>query len=144
MAELDAIEGENDFSIPSVIPLGWTDNHVLGTAVIDGNYADIFAGEWITLLRRKLASKCLSLGIKDFDASVLQSGSPRRVTQLASRVVYELSLPGIYYRSRYGHDFENWAVFEPFRITDMASWAIAKDNPALLQAARILELTVIC
>jgi hypothetical protein len=107
-----------------------------------GNYAEICGGEWITFLSRKLASECLSLGIRDFDASVLQSGSPRRITQLASRAVYEMGLAGIYYRSRYANNFENWALFEPFRIHDTASRPIAKDYPALLEAARILGLKV--
>lgn len=142
LAELKAMEGEDDFPKPGRVPPDWNENRVLGTASIEGNYADICGGEWITLLRRKLASDCLNLGIKEFDASVLQSGSAEalRITQLASRVVYELGLPGIYYRSRYGHDFENWALFEPFRLRETASWPIAKDNPALLEAADILGL----
>src|SRR5262245_18900018 len=62
---------------------------------------------------------------------IVQSGSPRLITQLASRVVYEVGFAGIYYRSRYGHGFENWACFEPFRIRDTDSQAIAKDHAVL-------------
>ena len=65
---------------------------------------------------------------------MLQSGSPRHITQLASRVVYEIGLPGI----RYAQDLENWALFEPFRIRDTASKPIANDHPALRTAAGIL------
>ena len=139
LAELEAIAGENDFPAPGVPP-DWHENRVLGSATATGNYADVCGAEWITHLRRKLASDCLSLGISDFDASVLQRGSPRLITQLASRAVYELGLPGIYYRSRYGHDFANWALFEPFRIHDMTSWPIAQDSADLVEAARILGL----
>jgi hypothetical protein len=91
----------------------------------------------------KLASQCLRLGITDLDASVLQSGSPRHITQLASRLVYELGFAGVYYRSRYSHELENWALVEPFRIRDTASTPITKDNPALLQAIHILGLKLV-
>jgi hypothetical protein len=47
---------------------------------------------------------------------------------------------GIYYRSRYGHDLENWAVFEPFPITRAVTQAIAADDPDFLNALRILGL----
>ena len=140
LAELHAIEGEDDFPQPGEVPPGWNEHRMFGTASADGSYADICGGEWITHLQRQLASDCVHLGLTDFDASVLQSRPLRRITQLASRVVYELGLPGIYYRSRYGHDFENWALFEPFRIRETASWPISKDHPALLEAARILGL----
>jgi RES domain len=140
LAELKAIEGEDDFFPLGEVPPDWCANRVMGTASAEGNYAEICAGEWITHLRRKLASECLRLGIKDLDASVLQSGSPRHITQLASRVVYELRFPGIYFLSRYAHDLENWALFEPFRIRDTASKPIANDHPALREAVHILGL----
>jgi hypothetical protein len=50
------------------------------------------------------------------------------------------SFDGIYYRSRYGHDLENWALFEPFRIRRATSQALATDDPALVEALRILGL----
>jgi hypothetical protein len=67
-------------------------------------------------LRQTLASECMKLGLDDLDVSVLQQGKPRRLTQLSSLEVYKAGLNGIYYRSRYGHDLENWALFEPFQI----------------------------
>jgi len=142
LAELREIEGEDDFATLGQVPLDWNKNRGLGSASTDGNFAEICGGEWITMLRKKLASDCLSLGVKDFDASVLQSASPRLITQLASRVVYELGLPGIYYRSRYGHNFENWALFEPFRIRNTMTQPIPKHHPALIQATEILGLSV--
>jgi hypothetical protein len=38
------------------------------------------------------------------------------MTQFVSRIVFNGGLAGIYYRSKYGHDIENWALFEPFQI----------------------------
>jgi len=50
--------------------------------------------------------------------------------------------PGVYYRSRYAHDLENWALFEPFRTREMTSEPIADDRPAFREALRILGLKV--
>ena len=140
IAELETIEGENDFFPLGAVPVSWCANRALGSALADGSYAAICGGEWITYLRRRLASECLRQGIPDLDASVLQSGLSRRITQLASRVAYDLDYPGVYYRSRYGHDLENWALFEPFRIREMTSEPIADNRSAFREALRILGL----
>lgn len=140
LAELEAIEGNNDFFPLGTVPLEWCANRLLGTASAEGQYADICGGEWITHLRRRLASECLRLGIPDLDASVLQSGLSRRLTQLVSRVAYAQGYPGICYRSRYSHDLENWALFEPFRLRDASSEPIDNDRSAFQEALRILGL----
>jgi hypothetical protein len=140
LAAAKGIRGDDDFTPSGKVPPGWHENRTIGTARADGNYADICGSEWLAYLRQKLASDCLELGLNEFDASLLQSGRPRRITQLASRIVFELGYPGIYYRSRYGHDIDNWALFERFRIRDTSSQAIAKSHPALIEAARILGI----
>lgn len=142
LKELNAIDGENDFSPIGQVPPEWNERRLLGSAVAFGDaYAEIAGAEWITLLRRELLADCLRLGIKDIDASVLK-GSQRPITQLASRTVFEHEYKGICYRSRYGDQFENWALFEPFLLKDTHSSAIAKDHPALLEAAKILGLNM--
>jgi hypothetical protein len=140
LAELREIDGDNDFFPLGEVPREWCDQRLFGAAFADGNYADICASQWIAFLRRKLADECLRLGLRDLDAAVLQRDAPRRITQLASLQVYELGLPGIYYRSRYGHDLENWALFEPFQITPTNSGAIASNDSALLEVLKILGL----
>ena len=142
LAAVKTIVGDNDFTSPGRVPSGWERNRALGTARGEGSFADICGTEWIAHLRPKLASDCVRLGLKEFDASVLQGAAPRMITQLASRIAYELGYPGIYYRSRYGRDLENWALFEPFRISDAYSRAITRDYPALVQAAEILGIEV--
>lgn len=143
LMELQSIDGDNDFPNPGEIPAEWWPPRVLGSASAHGNYADIYGAQWIMHLRPKLASECLRLGIKDLDASVLQSAAPRRITQLAGRAAYELGLAGIYYRSRYGHDLENWALFEPFRIRDMNSTPLSKEHPDVRSAVEILGLKLL-
>ena len=72
---------------------------------------------------------------------MLQRGEPRKLSQLASRKVYDLNLDGIYYRSRYGHDLENWALFESFRIGPRERPVeINFQDPDLGQACRILGI----
>ena len=140
LEELKEIEGDDDFLPLATVPLKWCLNRVIGTASAEGDYADICGAEWIARLRRRLASECLRLGFPDLDAAALQSSSPRMLTQLVSRVVYDMGLPGIYFRSRYGHNLENWALFEPCRIRDVKSVRITADHPALAEALRILGL----
>lgn len=69
-----------------------------------------------------------------------ESAFPRRITQLASRQAYEAGCAGIYYLSRYGHDLENWAIFEPFPIRPGESRAISPDDENFLKALDILGL----
>ncbi len=138
--ELRAIEGDDDFLPIGEVPLNWCSNRVIGTASSEGNYADICGVEWIVLLRRRLASECLRLGFPDLDAAALQTSSPRTLTMLVSRVVYDMGLPGIYFRSRYGHNLENWALFEPCRLQHMKSERVERQHPALAEAMAILGL----
>ena len=91
-------------------------------------------------MRSKLAAEYLRLGLSDLDAAVLQQNVPRRITQLVSLEAYKLDYPGIYYRSRYGLDLENWALFEPFGITQRTSQRIARDDSTLLRSLQILGL----
>jgi hypothetical protein len=139
-AELSEIEGEDDCVPLGEVPLEWCDQRLIGTASADGDYAGIYSSAWIAHLRPKLADECLRLGLQELDAAVLQNAAPRRISQLASRQAYELGFAGIYYRSRYGHDLENWAIFEPFRIHPTGSQAIHSSTEALLKALEILGL----
>ena len=140
LAELTEIQGENDFFPLGTVPAEWCEGRLLGVASATGNYAEIYSLQWVEFLRRSLASECLRLGIKDLDVSTLQAGSPRHLTQLASRYVYEKGLSGIYYRSRYGQDLENWAIFEPFPIRPESVKLINRDYPILLQSLSVLNL----
>ncbi|AXC16133.1 hypothetical protein ACPOL_6927 (plasmid) [Acidisarcina polymorpha] len=111
IAELQAIAGEDDHVPLGTVPSDWYEPRVMGEAAVTGAYADLYGASWVSHLRQVLARDCIALGLQDLDDSVLQQGEPRRLTQLASLKVYETGFDGIYYRSRYGHDLENWALF---------------------------------
>jgi hypothetical protein len=116
IAELREIAGDDDHVPLGTVPATWLDTRVMGSAATDGRYADVGTSEWIAYLRRQLARQCVELGIEDLDAAALHRTAPRRFTQLVSREVYARAFDGIAYRSKYGYDLENWAVFEPFRL----------------------------
>jgi hypothetical protein len=143
IAELQAIAGEDDFVPLGTVPSNWCEPRMMGEATVTGTYADIYGAGWVSRLRHELASDCVALGIKDLDDSVLQQGEPRRLTQLASLKVNEAGLDGIYYRSRYGHDLENWALFEPLKISSPeVPVAIRPDDDDLREACRLLGLKI--
>lgn len=143
LAELEEIAGKNDYYPLGQVPREWCDKRVRGACVAQGSYADIYAVHWVGHLRQALASECLTLGFVDLDVAVLQYGKPRRLTQLASLEVYKAGLNGIYYRSRYGRDLENWALFEPFQIRVVGDTeAIRLDDQDLVAACQILMLKI--
>jgi hypothetical protein len=96
LAELNKIDGENDFFPLGCVPREWCAERLLGSASAEGNYAEIYVAEWIALLRQRLAGECLRLGVSDLDASILQSHAPRRITQLASLEVWRSDFDGIF------------------------------------------------
>lgn len=142
LAELNDIDGENDFFPIGTVPRTWCDERLLGFAHADGDYADINASSWIVFLRHRLAGECVRLGMSDLDASVLQQHAPRRITQLASLEARQRNFDGVYYHSRFGHDLDNWALFEPFRISQTGSVRIAADDPTFVAALQLLALKV--
>jgi hypothetical protein len=141
-AELEKITGEDDFVSPGIVPAEWLDGRVMGSADAHGAFADIGASEWISRLRRDLASVLIELGMADFDASVLQRSGPRILTQRVSEFVYGEGFDGIRYLSKYGHDIENWALFEPAELTSIVREPIPPNDPDLMEALRIFGLTV--
>ncbi|MCC6862998.1 MAG: hypothetical protein IT158_30770 [Bryobacterales bacterium] len=89
------------------------ETRLIGSGHADGRYADIGASEWIALLRNRRVRACLELDFPDLDASALHRTAPQRLTQMASCEVYARAFERIAYRSKYGADLENWALFSP-------------------------------
>jgi hypothetical protein len=114
LSELAEIAGEDDYCPLGEVPGEWLGKRVMGTATANGEYADICSSEWISRLRKLLAIHLEKFGLDDFDASVLQQTAPRILTQFVSRIVFYDDLAGIYFRSKYGYDIENWAFSSLF------------------------------
>lgn len=143
LSELNQIAGENDFFPLGRVPAQWFAERLLGVAGFWGNYADVCATEWISRLRIKFGPRLLAeFGITDVDQSILQASSPRKLTQFVSRFIYNAGFDGIRYPSKHGHDIENWALFEPFKIEVKRSNPIALDDPDLNSALKLLTIEI--
>ena len=137
---MSEIEGEDDFWLAGEVPTEWIENRIIGVTTSEGEYADICSSEWIRTLGRKLAPHLKQFGVRDLDASVLQQTAPRAVTQLVSRILFQNGSTGIYYRSMWGHDIENWALFDPFRISIQDSESIRSNASELLKGLKLHSL----
>ncbi len=115
IARLAEIEGIDDYVPLGVVPLEWRAGRIMGIAGAEGNFAAIGSAESLGTLRAALAKFAAQLDINDIDASAIRLSVPRAFTQAISSYIYTSNrFHGIAYRSRYGDDMENWAVFEPF------------------------------
>jgi hypothetical protein len=145
LAELRAMDGEDDYQQVGVIPDEWFESRFIGTAEVGGNYADLYRPAWVSYLRSRLQPLCVELGLSDFDVSDLIQATKRIVTQRASSIVYDLgAFAGIYYASRHGVGLENWALFELKAIINplIPVQRVSKNDSSLTQALEILHLGV--
>ncbi len=114
-AALAEILGPDDYVPLGVVPREWRDGRAMGKADAAGAFAAISTSESLATLRAALGANLVELGMDDLDAAAIRSAVPRAFTQTVSRHIYDSGrFDGICYRSRYGDDVENWAVFEPF------------------------------
>jgi len=144
VADLALMEnGEDDFTAFGTVRRAWLKERCIGTAEVEGEYADIYAFGWVTHLRSALAGFAAKPGMEDLDLSSMKLAEPRLLTQPAGRIAFELGYAGVCYCSRFGHSIENWAIFEDwtlserFPIHQSNSRRIAEDDPDLLEALRI-------
>jgi hypothetical protein len=134
-----------------IVPEEFRLKRTLGTTRLSDNllFADFAEGETFTILREELANWLVRLELEDFDLSTVTS-KQRRLTQEAACYVYELagfghtSFAGIRYLSRLNANWELWAIFHDrmAHFPEEIAGEIRKDNPELLEAARVLDLTI--
>ncbi len=146
--ELDQIEsGITDHVRPSTVPASWFDERSIGSARVTGKrFANIYASEWLSFLRRPLEPEIELSGFHtlgprhtDFDLALLMS-QDRALTQKIATLIYGLEYEGIYYQSRHGADLGNWAIFEPFNLVDITQSGISPNDVDCLEAMRRLDL----
>jgi len=149
IADLALMEnGEDDFTALGTVRRAWIKGRCIGTANVEGEYAEIYALGWVSHLRTALAGIAVKLGIEDIDLSSLERAEPRLLTQHAGRNAFELGYAGVCYHSRYGHSIENWAIFEDWAMSERfpihrpTSRKVAEDDPDLLEALRLLGLVI--
>jgi hypothetical protein len=143
-AGLAEIEGPDDFlpvqTLPRMVVEQRLEPRQMGMARMDlseGNFAEVCTSQWVSRLRAALLPRFFALGIESFDVSTLLASSPRRLTQLVSRYVYEIGLRVIRYPSKHGTDLENWAFLDWVPLTTLGVAEIRLDDPDLLEALRL-------
>lgn len=133
------------------LPAEWAANRVVGEAASAGAFADVGHSTTIERLRGELGTVAPEMGLDEFDAATIRLSSPRRLTQLVSRLVYEETdedgsprFAGVAYRSRLGDDLSNVAIFErpesTLPLTDSTSAEISPDDTDLTAALALLGL----
>jgi len=143
-ADLNAIEGEDDYLPLGSVPAAWSRTRCVGRANVGGIFADVLHSGWIAHLRVRLAGTCVRLGLSDLDAAALRMSAPRMFTQAVSRLIYDAArYAGIRYVSKFGDDLENRAIFEPFELQPHEVTAIAQDDTELLQALELYKLRML-
>jgi len=140
--EFAAIEGEDDFVPLGCVPVEWISERTMGAARIAGNFADFYTSRWVSFLREALADDARRLGFEDIDVAVMLRDRPRDHTQRASHLAWSLGYDGVFYRSRFGHEIENWAIFEPLSVSHQVSEELEQYDPDLRMALAIHNLVL--
>jgi hypothetical protein len=149
-AGLEEIEGDPEGALqPGQLPRSWVRTRRIGTATLEGDFADVGHSESLQWLRSALAGELVEFGLEDLDAATIRVSAPRRLTQLISRAVYEETeaevrrFAGIRYLSRLGDDFENWAIFEGGGIDALIPQNLFDTDPDLREALQLLNLSLV-
>ncbi len=159
VAGLEAIvDDEPDEGVlrPGQVHATWVWARRIGTATVEGQYADVGTAEWLGHLNPAMAARLIHYGLSELDGSTLRRSAPRGLTQEISRYVLEQvdsegtqAFDGICYLSRLGDDFTNWAIFEP---DDLTTWKLIADatcdffdadDEDLEKALEILDLELV-
>lgn len=151
LAEIELEPDEADHAVPPgvLVVADWISERRIGRGVVQGSFAAVGTSTSLAYLHERVAFLLDEFGLEELDGAAIRSGT-RELTQKISRLVFECStsrgarqFDGIRYLSRYGDEFENWAIFEPAILDDEGSQEIAPDDPDLLEAARRLDVTLL-
>ena len=151
VAGLATIAGPNDTFPAGTVPRSWLRTRMVGGAAVARRFADVNHAQSLAYLQRQLAARLVHYGIRELDGAAIRLTTPRRLTQEISSHLYALAddageplFAGIAYRSRFGDNYDNWAVFErpldPDILQDRRVAKIDPDSPALDAALNLLGL----
>lgn len=156
LAAIEDDEPDEHVMQPGQVHASWVWARRIGTATVDGRYADVGNAEWLSHLTQSMAARLIHYGLNELDGAILRSATPRRLTQEVSRHVIEQvtddggqAFDGICYTSRLGDQFTNWAIFEPEEpatwklIVDAECEHIDTDDSDLTRALELLGLTLV-
>jgi hypothetical protein len=111
-------------------------------------FVDVEHTDTIQVLRKELAGALRLFGYTDLDTSMLR-GPNRELTRAVSRWAFlaqdasgEPMYAGVRYCSRFGSEFECWALFEGAGIEVLEDLPIRKTMPALQRVAQRYDLII--
>lgn len=146
LATMARISATAPVAVPT-LPRDWLNENEAGAAEIDvpldNGLIDLATGEGMAAAHPAIDAARRRAGyvLKDYDASVLLSGTPRAFTQAISRYVFDAGFAGIVYRSRYAPDELCVALFEGrHQLTSSDATRIAIADPDLTRACTIHHL----
>ncbi len=153
VAGLAEISGDDEGALPpGHVPGAWVTARMIGTATVNGLFADIGSSESLAHLREVLAARLIHFGYQDLDGAVVREAH-REFTQEISLYVFgradSVGAPtfsGLAYRSRLGDEFTNWAIFErPDRdpVLNATATDLRVDDPDLLATLELFGLTLV-
>jgi RES domain len=144
------IDGDDEAATPpGQAPTDWLRQRVMGRARMEGLFAEVGTLSSLRYLNSRLRSVAVQCGVQTIDAAAIRARAPRALTQAISRLVrnsrtrqnvFSRSFRGIYYSSRHGDDFENWAIFEPCRIRRALNERVDETDPDFAAAVKQLGL----
>jgi hypothetical protein len=151
VAGLAAIAGPNDTFPVGTVPRSWLRTRLVGEATVARRFADVNHAESLAYLQRQLAARLVHYGISELDGAAVRLTTKRRLTQEISSHLYALAdgvgeplFAGIAYRSRFGDNYHNWAIFErpqdPDILQDRRVAEIDSESVALQAALNLLDL----
>ena len=131
-------------TLSGLVPATWFESRFVGTARVEGKFADIYSADWVAQLRPHLQPICSDLGLPTFDVNSLIQAENREITQRASRIIFDLAnYSGIYYQSRHGLNLENWALFEGRAVVSPVETSpVSREDPELHEALALLQLEI--
>lgn len=144
LAELNAVEHASLAVILPSLPPRWLEENASGSATLDvphdNGLIDLITSDGIAAAYPAVehARRRAAFVLRDYDASTLLSGTPRRFTQAISRYVYDNGFAGIAYRSRFAPEELCVALFESrHALVSETSAPIAADDADLLRACDV-------
>jgi hypothetical protein len=127
------------------VPPSWFPDRFIQTAKVTGAFADVAGSSWIATLLKEFPDYLRQGSTYPWiDQSTIYQDKFRAITQWISRTVFERSetFAGLYYSSKLGSDFSNWAIFEERASISALGplHAVTENDIDLLKACSSLDL----
>jgi len=142
----EELEGKFGPTFPQgAVPATWCTSRSSQSTKVTGIFADVAQSAWLSRLQTDAPAILLQeLHAGQIDQSTIHQARFRPITQWVARYVFqqEAHFAGIYYTSRHGSEFSNWAIFEGRPAIEPADSPIqiTENDADLLAACQHLQI----